>query len=1644
MSPKRKGNTQTSGITTSNPSSNCQDPLSARYIDMEKQNAGKTYRGRGPQENEHGFGFEMQLLMLTSLNAVGMKCETFYIASGLKQAGNFDDVAVFYRDDPMQAYNCVLLQSKHSRQPQTIQLRDLTSKTGNFSLAKYFESYKEVINWKSRNLFGPCAVRQNGCNLKHVVLCSNDDLDLPLSSPNVIKQVECPPELEKILSCKDINRIKFYSFNKKFLSLTVGDKSECFSDYLIFALNFPDLDTMNMNLCKRLHNILSVIAGNSVNLPRNNIRLDNYRGWLINGLVRVMNPEECHYLDHKEICAPLNHLLAGEKKLIYTADTYRLVDESIFQKLSPNNTFDELQSFLKDNTRSVMCCCASYDQPIRWATAQIYLQLKQLKKLLTDDVIILEYEKAVESKNDLMLLASQNQMYIIIEHTEPISSYSITQFSLEKNSPSKFILVSPCNQTNDQSVQCLPLRYINFRGFSKNTITIPYAYAIPFDDFIKPVEDIRRNELLNTNVIKHLLSNPALTIIGPRQPRISTTYTLSHFSRRLHVHNHLDIQKIERDQAKFTTELFIFIFKQTELEAAKLEENSKIISLYNPSQEKIHETITTLNHFAYIHLIEITQSEKGNVGIWKKTHVNCATKDSLIDDYVHIDSSRSIEDDKFQLTHRITVLVAEPGMGKSYFSRWLVSKKENHIYDEDPSIKSPKFVWKILVELRDYEDLFIKTDQLNSLEHVAKFLVTIFHGTENEKQICEHFLLEVLKRLSTDHALIIILDGFDEISEDAQQKCIKLVQSLNSSTTIVRIVITTRNHAVCGLTKAFPAVQYGLDPIKKLEQINYLHACWGGSRKRAEQFVEYLNEKIESVAKTLLGTPLLCQVIAAAFAPIDNEQYDDSHDVKNDLNMESLNLIEIFDKFIAHKYAVCLNKLQLEKLNPFSKCMHDYFIDVHQKLAFYYLRPNIYRLWYETDGDSLIMNSSELINRAGITEIFDKDGATLHFIHRSFAEYFEAKLYISILSAPRKEKDRLLHDCKFHMKYAILCPEYQVTKLFLDSYFDKTQSFLFREHYTSIKKCWLFVPDSNNYRFPTDWTIYDWKSCQPLFSARDNEKHNNKEANCFDLLTCWSTSRSIENLQKLIVFAEFYKREYCVQAVEYLGHETDQDMRFSMATSLCYHLFLLPKVDRQHIVREIRQKILKEDFGDKSFELRTWLGLYAHVDKKIQLLDTLDPCLLLHDHAWLFNTVFPQLFSCKIYEETLAKPYEQSPVSCLADLLLISGKKDDDHVAKVINDLAGWEREMRSQYGECLDAIDGMNETNRQNFLGCDDLILLKEPADGSKLNRIAGFSGLQEIVLNRNRLINTLNELLKTRKENQRDFFESFFCIKDVCHMDSYLKCIEKEIIESIKTKCEYKGYVSPLGKLCRFFEPHFEIHLARLSAELSLLICDMNDHLLWLGDFHRHEPMLYVDLFELVSNLISTLDWAFPTKQMFIRIDIKAVLHLLCDLMSESAELWVEPPLLEWYKYIITLIQRCFDELSLQDQPHWQQSYTVESVCQLLVSFAYKANLTIIADVEKIKFVLHQTTKLNVSVAEIMMTNMGQFEDVSATIQALASKDFAQWKFDVDEEQSEQVVDTDNESSSDIHSDNSSDNCDESNAGYCTSNSSEIKAIE
>ncbi|XP_030766606.1 uncharacterized protein LOC115890498 [Sitophilus oryzae] len=320
--------------------------------------------------------------------------------------------------------------------------------------------------------------------------------------------------------------------------------------------------------------------------------------------------------------------------------------------------------------------------------------------------------------------------------------------------------------------------------------------------------------------------------------------------------------------------------------------------------------------------------------------------------------------------------------------------------------------------------------------------------------------------------IVILFDGFDEISPHYKEKTAKLITEI-SKTNIQNIWITTRMNEKDFLERAFSAPAFMLSPLNELQQINLLMDFWKLEIKhkfeeaRVKNTIETEIEKyVTIIQKKLLynehhGDSLISIQCADDIFTVFNfmqfarqlveqwkvslkEYYIYSRDTaftNNPLQLRMLaeivfngdfeligniSLLELFDKFVKKKFDVFYDQKSDLGVSVGSIDIRQdhrpYLREKHRLIALQQILPHYFRhnknLNFEVDISTLA--------RVGLLV---KNEARLIFVHRSFAEYFVSDYLIHNLN--------MIEVQKILFEYVFGHIECLLVSLFLDQWFGK-------------------------------------------------------------------------------------------------------------------------------------------------------------------------------------------------------------------------------------------------------------------------------------------------------------------------------------------------------------------------------------------------------------------------------------------------------------------------------------------------------------------------------------------------------------------------------------------------------------------------------
>jgi NTP pyrophosphatase (non-canonical NTP hydrolase) len=320
--------------------------------------------------------------------------------------------------------------------------------------------------------------------------------------------------------------------------------------------------------------------------------------------------------------------------------------------------------------------------------------------------------------------------------------------------------------------------------------------------------------------------------------------------------------------------------------------------------------------------------------------------------------------------------------------------------------------WVVRIDLNDHTDALeaLKNEQISkekAIKFVSERMLKLQPGFELElfKQCCEQ---------KQNVRVVIMLDGFDEISPYYKETVIDLLKALRE-TTVEQLWVTTRPHLREELEDNLQQLSYTLEHFSEENQVEFLRKFWyvkGCFTEVGNVAEEKFETKVEIYAKHLIGKlspsisdedkqftgiPLQCRMLAEAFDE-NVKVFCQSKELVPELPFK-LELFGLYEIFLNRKYDICFEeKFKIPKTNVGAAVARKQWVKTnvenHQILALKMLfsEEQLVPFLINSQGNSLY----EDLTRTGIVQI-SNDGK-LHFIHRTFAEFYVADYFVNLLT----------------------------------------------------------------------------------------------------------------------------------------------------------------------------------------------------------------------------------------------------------------------------------------------------------------------------------------------------------------------------------------------------------------------------------------------------------------------------------------------------------------------------------------------------------------------------------------------------------------------------------------------------------------------
>jgi len=467
------------------------------------------------------------------------------------------------------------------------------------------------------------------------------------------------------------------------------------------------------------------------------------------------------------------------------------------------------------------------------------------------------------------------------------------------------------------------------------------------------------------------------------------------------------------------------------------DEDVKNGSVFLVSTEKKFKELCKMNRNNNVHWLE--KDKSANL-LWQQSQGSLAT----LRRYIDIDSSHTYTADDLvkllgQAQHQRVMLISDTaGMGKST----VLTHLSKHIKHNFPA------KWVVRIDLNNHTDALKELEQELKGKTIDKEKAIKFVSGKvlKLKQSLEVQLFKQCCEQKQKLRIIIMLDGFDEISPSYEKTVLDLVQGLRQ-TAVEQLWVTTRPHLKNELEDKLEQLSYTLEPFSEEDQIAFLSKFWSlknwftemenkGEEEckqklqiYAEQLIKKLSVSISDKDRQFTGIPLQTRMLAEAIEEEEVEIFCQSSESLPELNV-NLELLNLYKRFIKRKYIIYQEeKLQLSVSKAFAIQQRKSYLKVmkkdYQQLAL--------KVLFTEEQVALIESkikctfSIEQLTSIGIVQV-SHDGK-LHFIHRTFAEYFVADCLVNRLIEGNNFSKQWQ---TFILKDIFLELNYEVIRVFID------------------------------------------------------------------------------------------------------------------------------------------------------------------------------------------------------------------------------------------------------------------------------------------------------------------------------------------------------------------------------------------------------------------------------------------------------------------------------------------------------------------------------------------------------------------------------------------------------------------------------------
>jgi len=442
---------------------------------------------------------------------------------------------------------------------------------------------------------------------------------------------------------------------------------------------------------------------------------------------------------------------------------------------------------------------------------------------------------------------------------------------------------------------------------------------------------------------------------------------------------------------------------------------------------------------ANVHWLE---KDKSGKLLWQKSQGSLGKLREYIDTEIsHTYTADDLDKLLEQALHQGVVLIsATAGMGKSTVL--------THLFKQIKQKFPAK--WVVRIVLNDHTDALegLKKEQIlkeKAIEFVSERLLKLKSGLQLE-------LFKICCEQKQKIRIVIMLDGFDEISPNYKHTVIDLLQALRQ-TAVEQLWVTTRPHLREELEDKLQQLSYTLEPFSEENQVGFLKKFWcqkdwftevGGDGEEkfktklgiyAKHLIRKLSGSINDRDRQFIGIPLQCRMLAEAFNK-EVKAFCQSTECVPELQFK-LDLLGLYEIFFNKKYDICVEeKFKIPMTNVGAEVARRQWIKTNVEnhhilaLKMLFAEEQLEFLHFNNHCTSL----QEDLTRTGIVQVGNE--GKLDFIHRTFAEFYDAEYFVNELKNGSNISEQIQD---FLLQKVLVEEEYHVIRFFIDGMLSRSE-----------------------------------------------------------------------------------------------------------------------------------------------------------------------------------------------------------------------------------------------------------------------------------------------------------------------------------------------------------------------------------------------------------------------------------------------------------------------------------------------------------------------------------------------------------------------------------------------------------------------------